>query len=169
MRMALNHHQLHGMTLMELIVVMALLAVVFAIVSPFLSSFFKGRDLENEARRLLALTRYGRSQAISSGTALELWIDPATGDYGLKPQDPYATKAMPTTQYRLADGLSFDTGQATKDDDGKLRFIFLCDGSITGESVTVRESRGGALAIQPAAVGQSYVIADATQQAGGVR
>ncbi|MCX7014867.1 MAG: GspH/FimT family pseudopilin [Candidatus Sumerlaeota bacterium] len=169
MRQTRNRQRLRGLTLMELIVVMALLAVVFAIVSPFLTSFFRGRDLDNEARRLLALTRYGRSEAISSGTALELWIDPATGDYGLQPRDPYATSAMPATQYRLADGLSFDTGQATRGDDGKLRIVFHSDGAIEGESVTVRESRGGALAIQPADAGQSYVIAEADQQAGGAR
>jgi len=164
-----NRHKPQGMTLLELIVVMALLAAVFAIVSPFLSPFFGGRSLQNEARRLLALTRYGRSQAISLGSALELWIDPATGDYGLSPQDPYATSAMPATQYRLADGLSFDTGQAVPDADGKLRIVFRPDGSVEGESVTVRESRGGALIIEQAEMGQAYVIADAEPQSGGVR
>ena len=155
---------------MELIVVMALLAVVFAVVSPFLSSFFKGRDLENEARRFLALTRYGRSQAVSLGLAMELWMDPSMGEYGLQPQDPYSATAAPATQYQLADGLSLDTGEATPGEDGKIRIVFRPDGTTDGDAVTLRESRrGAALAIEPADIGQSFVIAEADTATGGGR
>jgi len=42
-----------GLTLIELILVMGLLAMVMALAAPRLSRFFEGRTLQEEARRLL--------------------------------------------------------------------------------------------------------------------
>jgi len=70
-------------TLIELILVMAMLAAVFAVAAPSLSSFFKGRTLDSEARRFLALTRFGQSQAVSLGVPMVLWMNPQQGIYGL--------------------------------------------------------------------------------------
>ena len=78
-----------GMTLIELIVVMWLLATVLALSTPTLSGFFRGRSLQEEGRRLLALTRYARSEAASRCVPMELWIDGAAGQYGLRPQSGY--------------------------------------------------------------------------------
>src|SRR5215831_89969 len=54
-------------TLIELILVMAILTVAVAITAPALSNFFHGRSLDSEARRLLSLTRQGQSRAVSEG------------------------------------------------------------------------------------------------------
>src|SRR5207249_2115896 len=54
-------------TLIELILVMALLAIVLAVSAPALSTFFQGRTLDSEVRRFLSLTRYGQSRAVSEG------------------------------------------------------------------------------------------------------
>src|SRR5262249_35221447 len=62
-------------TLIELILVMTLLAIVLAIASPALSRFFKGRGLDNEARRFLALTRHAQSRAVGEGVPMVLWFD----------------------------------------------------------------------------------------------
>jgi prepilin-type N-terminal cleavage/methylation domain-containing protein len=70
-------------TLLELILVMALLSIAVAISFPTLRSFFRGRELDDEARRLLALTRYGQSRAIAEGAPMVLWIDEREGAYGL--------------------------------------------------------------------------------------
>ena len=78
-----------GFTLIELILVMALFVVVFGIVAPDLSSFFRGRDLDSEAQRFLSLTRYGRSRAISEGVPVELWINAKQGKYGLEAVSGY--------------------------------------------------------------------------------
>src|SRR5688572_7854706 len=45
-------------TLVELILVMAMLVIIIAVSAPSLSKFFRGRVLDSEARRLLSLTRY---------------------------------------------------------------------------------------------------------------
>src|SRR6266436_1598461 len=49
-------------TLIELIVVLALLSIVIAIGAPRLAKFFHGQTVAEEGQRLLALTRYGHGR-----------------------------------------------------------------------------------------------------------
>jgi type II secretion system protein H len=78
-----------GFTLIELILVMAIFTIIFAIVSPDLSHFFRGRNLDNEAQQFLSLTRFGRSRAIGEGVPVELWINAKQGTYGLEAVSGY--------------------------------------------------------------------------------
>ena len=55
---------------------MVLLGIAAALVVPHMSSFFRGRVLNSEARRLLALTLYGQSRAVAEGVPVLLWINP---------------------------------------------------------------------------------------------
>jgi type II secretion system protein H len=71
-------------TLIELILVLALLAIVTSLAAPSLSSFFRGRALQSEARQLLSLTHAGQSRAISAGFPMLLWIDKDGRAYGLE-------------------------------------------------------------------------------------
>jgi Tfp pilus assembly protein FimT len=68
---------------------MTVIAVVTAIVFPALRGFFHGRNLDNEARQFLSLTRYGQSRAIAEGTPVELWINPRLETYGLQSLSGY--------------------------------------------------------------------------------
>ena len=77
-------------TLIELIVVMALLSIVIAIGAPRLARFFHGQTVAEEGQRLLALTRYGQSRAASEGLPMILWMNPANGTYGLRVQDGFS-------------------------------------------------------------------------------
>ena len=52
---------------------MTLLVVVIALVAPSLGNFFRGRDLDSESTRFLALARYARSRA-----ARAIWDMPST-------------------------------------------------------------------------------------------
>jgi prepilin-type N-terminal cleavage/methylation domain-containing protein len=97
-----------AMTLIELIFVMGLLAVVLAIASPVLSGFVRGRKLQEEARRFLALTRYARSEAISRGVCMELRINAESGKYGLYPQVSYGAGARPPVEFEVSEGLSIE-------------------------------------------------------------
>jgi type II secretion system protein H len=72
-----------GFTLIELIVVMLLLGIAAAFVAPHLGSFFRGRVLNSEAQRLLALTHQGQSRAVAEGVPVLLWIDAKQSSYGL--------------------------------------------------------------------------------------
>jgi prepilin-type N-terminal cleavage/methylation domain-containing protein len=76
-------------TLIELILVMTILTIAVSITAPALAHFFRGRTLDSEARRLLALTRQGQSRAVSEGLPMELWIDATKGTYGLEAEPTY--------------------------------------------------------------------------------
>jgi prepilin-type N-terminal cleavage/methylation domain-containing protein len=76
-------------TLIELILVMALLTIAVSTTAPTLSRFFRGRTLEAEARRLLALTHIGQSRAVSEGVPVNLWVDPEEGSFGLEAEPSY--------------------------------------------------------------------------------
>jgi type II secretion system protein H len=84
-----NRRRCQGLTLIELILVMALLVIAISVAAPSLSRFFHGRDLDSEARRFLALTRYGQSRAVSEGVPMVLWIDVQKRTYGLRADVTY--------------------------------------------------------------------------------
>lgn len=76
-------------TLIELLLVMALLTIVISVGVPTLSGFFRGRTLDNEARRMLALSRYAKSLAISEGLPVAIWFDERNRKYGLEQDYAY--------------------------------------------------------------------------------
>jgi prepilin-type N-terminal cleavage/methylation domain-containing protein len=84
-----------GFTLIELIFVLVILAITAVFVSTSMSRFFRGRALNFEARRLLSLTHYGQSRAVSEGMPVILWFNPATSSYGLSLQSTYAFNDQP--------------------------------------------------------------------------
>ena len=88
-------------TLIELILVMAMLAIVISLALPSLKGFFRGRNLDSEARRFLSLTRYGQSRAVSEGLPMVLWIDARQKTYGLQAQTGYADTDTNAVQFTL--------------------------------------------------------------------
>jgi prepilin-type N-terminal cleavage/methylation domain-containing protein len=90
-----------GFTLIELILVMALLTIAISVTAPALSNFFRGRSLDSEARRLLALTRAGQSRAASEGVPVELWIDQARGSFGLEAEPSYSQQDPKAVEFQL--------------------------------------------------------------------
>jgi len=75
-------------TLIELVLVMGLLVVAVCMVAPRFSDFVRGRDLDSEARRLLALTDAGESRAVSEGMPMVLWFNAKQNTYGLEAETP---------------------------------------------------------------------------------
>jgi type II secretion system protein H len=78
-----------GFTLVELILVMALLAVIAAFSAPSLARSLRQRNLDGEAARLLALSEYGRDEAVSQGVPMTVWIDPNGQRMGVEPKTGY--------------------------------------------------------------------------------
>jgi Tfp pilus assembly protein FimT len=77
---------------------MTIMMVIIGLVAPSLKGFFRGRDLNNEAVRFLALTRYGQSRAINEGVPVELWVNAKAGSYGLESLSGYTeTQTKPET------------------------------------------------------------------------
>jgi type IV fimbrial biogenesis protein FimT len=71
-------------TLIELILVLALLVIITSLAAPAMSNFIRGRALDSEARRLMALIHAGQSRAVSEGMPMVLWVDEKQGAYGLQ-------------------------------------------------------------------------------------
>lgn len=95
-------------TLIELILVMTILLVVMAVAFPSLRGFFRGRNLDSEARRLLALTRYGQSRAASEGVPMVLWIDAKQRTYGLEAAAGYLDVDEHAVDFVLDENLSLE-------------------------------------------------------------
>lgn len=96
-------------TLIELVLVLALLAMAVAVAAPSLSRFFRGRTLDNEARRLLALTRYAQSRAVSEGVPMLVWFKPEAGEYGLLSETTFTDTDPRAVTHTLDDELKLES------------------------------------------------------------
>jgi Tfp pilus assembly protein FimT len=148
-------------TFIELILVMCLLVVALSLVVPSLKGFFHGRNLDSEAHRFLALTRYGQSRAISDGVPMILWIDPKLRTYGLETQVGYGANEGKLKQFTLDESLQIQpqispVGVLTQSNlwtqvrrvGGLPQIRFLPDGSISDSSpdrILISQSKEDAL------------------------
>lgn len=126
-----------GFTLVELILVLALLATIMAVAAPMLSRSVRERRLEQEAARVVALTEYGRGEAISQGVPMVLWIDSETGRYGLEPKTAYAAIENRRREYTLENDIRFDRVVGAKSDRGMDVAEFSPEGTPEPSSIDV--------------------------------
>lgn len=126
-----------GFSLLELIIVMLLLATVMAMSAPQLSGYVQGRKVLEESRRVSALVRYARAEAISQGQIMEVWFDTETGEYGLRPESPYFEANSSIKEYALTDQMDFYIANEDRDEEetdlGIIRI--WSDGLIDPESM----------------------------------
>ena len=99
---------LSAFTLIELLLVMTLLAIVISVAMPTLSHFFRGRTLDSEARRLLALTHHGKSRAVSEGIPMVLWVDADQGSYGLEEEPGWDETDPRAVEFKLGKDLEME-------------------------------------------------------------
>ena len=128
-------------TLVELILVLALLVIATSLAAPALSNFVRGRALDSEARRLAALMHAGQSRAVSEGMPMMLWIDEKTGNYGLEAEtsgqngDPKAENLTLDSTLQIA---VQNVGAATPVTFRNLPALrFLADGTVDENSPQV--------------------------------
>jgi type II secretory pathway pseudopilin PulG len=89
--------------------VMAMLLIVLSVSAPSLSRFFRGQNLDGEARRFLALTRLGQSRAVAEGLPMRLWIDAKAGRYGLATEASYGDQSdEKAVEFELNENLSIE-------------------------------------------------------------
>jgi len=130
---------------MELLLVLALLAMAVAISAPSLSRFFHGRTLDSEARRMLALTHYAQSRAVSEGVPMIVWFRPEGNSYGLQAEISYAERDPMAITNQLSSDLKIEldpvgksetvTWKATTQIAGRYPAIrFMPDGFISETS-----------------------------------
>jgi type II secretion system protein H len=108
MTLPIGQRNKRAFTLIELILVMAILVIVVGITFPTLRGFFQSRTLESEARRFLAVTRHGQSRAVSEGIPMTLWIDAKKGTYGLEAQTGYLDRDDRALEYEVDEKLEIE-------------------------------------------------------------
>ncbi len=100
-------------TLIELILVMAILTMVASMSAPVLSHFFRGRSLDSEARRLVALTHIAQSRAASEGIPVDIWIDSNARAYGIETEPSYEAEDPKADHWTLDPALKIEVTAGT--------------------------------------------------------
>ena len=125
-------------TLIELILVLALLVIITSLAAPAMASFIRGRALDSEARRLFALIHAAQSRAVSEGMPMVLWVDEKQGNYGLQAEttgqtgDPKSETMTVDSTLQIA---VLNSGLGTPTTFKSLPAIrFLADGTIDENS-----------------------------------
>jgi prepilin-type N-terminal cleavage/methylation domain-containing protein len=87
-------------SLLELILVMAILALASGMAAPSLGRFSRGRVALDSAAQLLAVIQYAQDRAINTGAAHRLELDASAGTYRVTVADRGVFIAMQTQQGR---------------------------------------------------------------------
>jgi prepilin-type N-terminal cleavage/methylation domain-containing protein len=168
-----------GFTLVELILVMALLVVAVSFVTPHLPGFFRGRTLRSEANQIISLTHQGQSRAVSGGVPMVLWFDTEKQKYGLEEEPGYTDKDPDAVEFTLDENLkiqvpeddpSVSSPASTQTDGphaGMPQISFLPDGSIAETSprtVRIVDTDGPTLSLTQTRDRNQYELATTTSQ-----
>lgn len=159
-----------AMTLIELIFVLGLLGIVAALIAPQLAPFFRGRGLREETRRIIALTRYAKSEAVSRSMPVDVKFNVQTGEYGLEIPASYALEGDPV-EFKLDERLKFVIDQTQLSDDSSALIRYWPDGMIDESSLPylfVQDiQKGDALEIAQLDYGLGYEIREVDQVGAG--
>lgn len=123
-----------GFTLIELILVLALLVIITSIAVPTMSRFIRGRALDSEAQRMMALMHAAQSRAVSEGAPMMLWLDEKGGAYGLEAEtsgqngDPKAEELSVDSTLKLSVPTVSGTTQTTFNNLPAIKY--LPDGTV---------------------------------------
>ena len=149
-------------TLVELILVMAIMITLLALAVPTLLSSFRQHNLDQEAARLLALTEYGRDEAVSQGMPMMVWINPTTGHYGVKEKTGYSGSETRRKEFCLNPDIHFNLTQATATAQGVVNAVELTpDGSPDPASISkmgLLDRFNAAVSVSQTADGWGYEI-----------
>jgi Tfp pilus assembly protein FimT len=115
-----------GFTLFELVLVMLLLTVVMALAAPSLRGFIIGRKGTDAAAQFIAVGRYAREQAISSGVTYALSVDVTQGTYWLTAQRGSSFHELGNEfgrQFHFPEGTVAQWEPGASVDDGRMYFF----------------------------------------------
>ncbi|HVV73990.1 MAG TPA: prepilin-type N-terminal cleavage/methylation domain-containing protein, partial [Verrucomicrobiae bacterium] len=109
-----SRSRLRGFTLVELLLVMTIMVAAISVAAPTLANFFRGRTLDSETRRLLALTHNGQSRAVSEGIPTRLWLDVREHTYGLEQDPGWSDRDPKAVEFPFDNDLTIEVIQAEK-------------------------------------------------------
>lgn len=133
--MAKNEARPPGFTLVELIIVMALLAVAAAFAAPMLGRSLRERGIRDEAARLLAVTEYSRAEAISQGVPMTLWLTPNGQRFGVEAKAGFDGDTTRAKEFALNPDISFQVEGGTSRNGVSDVIEFTPDGAPSSSSI----------------------------------
>ena len=114
-----------GVTLIELVVVIALMAIIAGVVTPAFRAASPASDVSATAQ-LSAVVRAARARAIERATVVTLTVDPTTGRFWIDHPDTSGTITL--------------SAQATLSGADRVHFRFRPTGEVAADPLAVTES-----------------------------
>lgn len=144
-----------GFTLLEMILVLAILALASSLVAPAITSGIKSAKLKTTCRKAGALMRQARNKAVAfkrtmvvdiDGEAQRLAIHPFTG---LREDQGRELTAQTVISYPIPQGISIEEmrigEEKARDEVTQSVIFFYPDGRSTGGQILFQDDRGRAL------------------------
>ncbi|WP_279210540.1 type II secretion system protein [Delftia acidovorans] len=128
-----------GFSLLELLVVFALMALLVSVVPPAMNRMRSGVDYRAAVRDVQTLLRNARHEAQISGRAQAFVVRPASREYGLQGRGMHVLPPDIRLQATTAGALDGLDGSA----DSKVILFFPAGGSSGGTIVVQREGSAG--------------------------
>ncbi|MFC5577160.1 GspH/FimT family pseudopilin [Lysobacter niabensis] len=119
--------KVRGVSLLEMLLVIALLAAISVVAAGAMTGGFAGMQLRSEAKRITAQLRYTRTQAIATGQPQRFTIDPQ-GRTWTAPNDRHGY--IPEKL-----GITFTGAREVQPRRGEGAIVFFPDGASTGGRV----------------------------------
>ncbi len=119
-----------GFTLLELIVVLAILALGFAYVAPNFAKTLESVRFRSTVREVALELKRARGQALSQGKEVVFWVDVNRAQFGV---DQDGSKRLPEIVE-----LTLDTAETELLGPGRGGIRFFPDGSSTGGRIVLR-------------------------------
>jgi prepilin-type N-terminal cleavage/methylation domain-containing protein len=157
-------------TLLELILVMAIVAIIVAMASPMLRGFGEARRGDNCAAELVALTQWARTQAMTRGATYRLNMDPNSRTYWLTvDQGDGITFASPGTEFGRVfvapDGVTLGWDVVPRQDGQYISF--WPNGRTDAATIRVANARGEATQVACLSATETFHVLSEQELAAG--
>ena len=170
--------QSRGFTLVELILVLAIIVVGVSFISPHLGGFFRGRTMQSEARQIISMAHAAQSRAVSGGVPVILWFDKDKNTYGFEEEPGYTDKDPKADEYTVNENLKIEIPEddnalpqpASESDNPHMNMphiTFLPDGTVAdGSPRTIKlvDQNGPTLSVTQTKDRNQYEVAATEQQ-----
>ncbi len=148
-------------TLVELIIVMALLAIAAALAAPMLSRSLRDRNLADEATRFLSASEYARNEAVSQGIPMVVWLNASAGRFGVGGKAGFEVDESRLKDFPISDDIHFEIEDKASTGQSVDLAEFSPDGAMAStslESLRLLDRFGSAVAIARTADRWGYEI-----------